>query len=142
MKGSKGSKSSKNGGKTDQVKYFEMPVIKATNKSLKGYGWLVDEFESSKIEITRWPKQGWREIDEGTGDEGGHTEGLFEAYWKGDVLYGMNHAVQHKAGTPYEFEGGKYLLAYGTNPDKAKENHAKTPEKCILWHINYHPDGG
>ena len=49
----------------------EIPLIKATNETLKGYGYLIDSYKDSDIEIITWPKQGWREIDEGTGNEGG-----------------------------------------------------------------------
>ena len=44
----------------------EIPLIKATNETLKGYGYLIDSYENSDIEIVTWPKQGWREIDKGT----------------------------------------------------------------------------
>ena len=53
----------------------EIPLVEATNETLKGYGYLIDSYENSDIEIVTWPKQGWREIDEGTGNEGGSTEG-------------------------------------------------------------------
>ena len=44
----------------------EIPLIKGTNESLKGYGYLINSYENSDIEIVTWPKQGWRDIDEGT----------------------------------------------------------------------------
>ena len=53
---------------------IEIPLVKATNETLKGYGYLIDSFENSDVEIVTWPKQGWREIDEGTGNEAGYTE--------------------------------------------------------------------
>ena len=74
------------------TKEIEIPLIKATNENLKGYGYLIDSFEKSEIEIVTWPKQGWREIEEGTGNEGGTTEGSFDTWWQGDVLYGQNNA--------------------------------------------------
>ena len=49
----------------------------------------------------------------------------------GDILYGKNEAV-----------GGNYVLGYGTDPGKASENHSNSPERLLLWHANYHPDGG
>ena len=64
---------------------FEIPLIRATNDNLKGYGNLVDNFDNCQIQITQWPKQGWREIDPGTGDEGGITEGSFDE--------GIRHAI-------------------------------------------------
>ena len=79
------------------TKEIEIPLVKATNENLKGYGYLIDSFENSDIEIVTWPKQGWRDIEEGTGNEGGTTEGSFDTWWQGDVLYGQNNAVQHKS---------------------------------------------
>ena len=66
----------------------EIPLIEATNKSLEGNGYLVDNFDKCEIEIVTWPKQGWRNIEEGTGNEGGTTEGPFETWWEKNILYG------------------------------------------------------
>ena len=40
---------------------FEIPLIEATEKSLEGYGNLIENFDNYDIQITQWPKQGWRE---------------------------------------------------------------------------------
>ncbi len=119
---------------------IKIPLVKATNDSLKGYGYLIDSYEDSDIEIVTWPKQGWREIDDGTGNEGGATEGSFDTWWKGSTLYGQNNAVQHNS--EYE-EDGKYILAYSNHPDNIVDTQDyKTPNEMYIWHINYHPDGG
>ena len=119
---------------------IEIPLVKATNSSLKGYGYLIDTFENSDIEIVTWPKQGWREIDEGTGNEAGATEGSFDTWWDSSILYGQNNAVQHNS--EYE-EDGKYILAYSGNPDTlVRSKIYKKPKEMYLWHVNYHPDGG
>ncbi len=68
---------------------------------------------------------------EDSGDEGGTTEGLFISEWKGDILYGRNSAVS-----------GHYILGYGTEPKKADEHHTRDPKTLLVWHANYHPDGG
>ena len=122
------------------IQAIEIPLIKATNDSLKGYGYLIDSYENTDIEIITWPKQGWREIDEGTGNEGGITEGSFDTWWDGSTLYGQNNAVQHNS--EYE-EDGKYILAHSTHPEALiKDQDYKTPNEMYLWHANYHPDGG
>jgi Ureidoglycolate lyase len=113
------------------LKFVTIPVIEATEETVKGYGCLVDDPESFKIAITRWPAQGWRPVDTDSGDEGGTKEGVFLSQWKGDILYGSNEAV-----------GGHYILGYGTNPETASENNLSSPERILLWHANYHPDGG
>ena len=114
--------------KLDRV---QIPVVEATDESLKGFGCLVEKQEDQEIEIVRWPHQGWREVDPDTGNEGGTTEGIFEGEWKGDVLYGSNQAVS-----------GNYTLGYAVDPEQSDETHQRDPEHLLLWHANYHPDGG
>ena len=42
---------------------FDLPLIEATDQSLKGYGHLVEDPDACKVEIVRWPAQGWRPVD-------------------------------------------------------------------------------
>ncbi len=112
--------------------WHEVPLIRATDESVKDYGCLVDDPEIFNIEIVRWPQQGWRPIDEGTGDEGGFVEGIFSSEWKGDVLYGANEAVK-----------GNYVLGWSCDPQQASNEEQTAPrDQVLLWHLNYHPDGG
>jgi hypothetical protein len=113
------------------LRRVRMPVVAATNASLAGYGQLIDDPYQHRIEIVRWPAQGWRPVDEDSGDEGGTTQGVFVSEWRGDVLYGRNEAVD-----------GHYILAYADEPTRADESHRRPPERMLLWHCNYHPDGG
>ena len=108
-----------------------MPVVDASNATLEGYGSLVADAANCRIEIVRWPAQGTRPIDPGTGDQGGTTEGVFTSEWRGDVLYGRNEAVD-----------GNYVLAYACPPEIASTDHRTPPRTMLLWHANYHPDGG
>lgn len=108
-----------------------MPVVDATDDNLAGYGRLVDDPAACAVEIVRWPSIGTRPVDEDTGDEAGTTQGVFVSEWKGDFLYGRNEAV-----------GGHYILAYGCDPSEASEAHDRPPSRMLLWHANYHPDGG
>jgi hypothetical protein len=108
-----------------------MPVVEATASVLQGYGHLVDDPSECRIEIVRWPSLGSRPVDAGTGDQGGTTEGVFVSEWRGDILFGRNEAV-----------GGHYILAYAQPPELAREDHAERPQRMMLWHANYHPDGG
>ncbi len=120
-----------NPGIPANLKRVEIPIVEATDESLAGYGHLVQDRHGTEIEIVRWPAQGWRPVDLDTGDEGGTTEGIFISEWKGDILYGRNAAVD-----------GHYILGYGTEPTEASEEHSRDPENLLLWHANYHPDGG
>jgi hypothetical protein len=109
----------------------DTPLVVATPARLEGYGLLVDEPKTFPIEIVRWPAQGWRPIDAGSGDQGGVTEGLFEFCWKGATLYARNHAV-----------GDSYLFGWSTWPEEAASSSGRARERALIWRANYHPDGG
>ena len=108
-----------------------IPIMPATPAALQGYGRLVDDPDDCVVEIVRWPSTGRRPVDEDSGDEAGTTRGIFVSEWDGDVLLGSNAAV-----------GGRYVLAYATAPEDAQRGHARDPARMLLWHANYHPDGG
>ena len=112
--------------------WVDVPLIKATDASVEGYGYLVDDPDACDIEIVRWPAQGWRPVDPGTGDEAGWVEGTFSGEWQGDVLYGSNEAVN-----------GHYVLGWSADPQVASASRQTVPrDQVLLWHMNYHPDGG
>jgi ureidoglycolate lyase len=111
----------------------EMELVIASETSLKGYGRLVETApESFPIEIVRWPAQGWRPIDDHSGDQGGVTEGIFEFWWRGDTLYARNNAV-----------GDSYVFAWSDWPEEAAPGGPPNPRRqALVWRANYHPDGG
>lgn len=115
--------------------WHKVKTIVATNENLKGYGCLVprSEYENYTIEIVQWPKPYGRPVDKGTGDEAGTKEGIFDFWWEGEVLFGKNNAVKDE-----------YLMGWSKNPDEADRSKATDtlPERVLLWHANYHPDGG
>ena len=115
-----------------ELPWHDVPLVVAAAETVADYGRLVDDPESWEIEIVQWPAQGWRPVDAGTGDEGGVVEGTFNSRWHGEVLRANNDAVN-----------GDYILGWSTNPGAARED-AETgiPERVLLWHMNYHPDGG
>jgi ureidoglycolate lyase len=107
-------------------------VIAASEATLEGYGRLVEKPETFPIEIVRWPAQGWRPIDENSGDQGGVTEGIFEFWWKGETLFARNNAV-----------GDSYLFAWSNWPEEAAiDGPAQPRRRALIWRANYHPDGG
>ena len=100
----------------------ETPLIAASAQSLAGYGRLVHNPREFPIEIVPWPAQGWRAIDENTGNQGGVTQGLFEFKWQGETFYARNHAV-----------GDSYLFGWSTWPEEAvAEPPAKPRERAHL----------
>lgn len=116
-----------------KTEFFDLPVIPASEDSLAGFGKLVskEEYLNYQIEIVRWPAPGWRQVDEGTGDEAGTVSGDFEFYWEGDFLKGKNHAVN-----------SEYVFGWSKAPEIASIQSTEKPEQVLLWHANYHPDGG
>jgi len=114
------------------LRQVDVPLVVATPVSVMGYGRLVDDYRTHPVEIVRWPAQGWRPVDSDSGDEGGTTEGTFQCQWKGDVLYGRNDAVD-----------GHYVLGWSCDPSLATEDSGEDEQdQVLLWHANYHPDGG
>lgn len=111
---------------------LDMPVVVASDKTLEGYGCLVEDYENFPIEIVTWPTSGSRKVDEGTGNQGGTAEGIFEFWWEGDVLWGRNNAVEDT-----------YILGWSRDPEEAETKEAtRKQNQVLLWHANYHPDGG
>lgn len=111
---------------------YEAPLIQASEETIHGYGFLVDDPASCDVEIVRWPAADWRPVDEGTGDEGGYAEGVFECDWSGDILIGKNDAVN-----------GEYVLGWSCDPQQASTIQCTANrDQVLLWHLNYHPDGG
>ena len=115
-----------------ELPVHQAPVLVATDETLAGYGFLFDDPDQVDLEIVQWPAQGWRPVDEGTGDEAGWVEGIFHSHWRGDVLYGDNDAVS-----------GNYVLGWSCSPQQATtERQSVARDQVLLWHMNYHPDGG
>ena len=110
----------------------ETPLVEATASTLAGYGCLVEDGEHHPIEIVRWPAQGWRPIDENSGNQGGVTRGVFEFWWRGETLFARNNAV-----------GDSYLFGWSNWPEEASQSGAGIArERALIWRANYHPDGG
>lgn len=116
-----------------ELPWHRPPLVRATAESLRGYGQLVDDHRGFPLEIVTWPPSGWRPVDSGTGNEAGTTTGIFEVGWEGDQLFGKNAAV-----------GGHYLFGWADNPKYSHREVARheLPRQVLLWHANYHPDGG
>ena len=128
------------------VEVHDVPIVRATQESLGGFGKLVHDpenftVENGSFEIVPWPHAGWRSLDPGTGDEGGTTEGAFRLFWHDGNLFGENLALSTTA--------NKYLLGLGALPSQTTEIHSPqdkadlpTVDHVYVWYSDYHPDGG
>eukprot|EP01135_Chromosphaera_perkinsii_P011361 Nk52_evm6s2391 gene=Nk52_evmTU6s2391 len=118
----------------NEDKYGEphhVPIVIATEESLRGYGRIVRDFDAEEVWITTWPQQGSRRIQAGTGRAGGVTSGDFLYEWRGEYLTAVNKAVAD----------GDYIT--GRLPASAKKESCGAPRKGVLVReANYHPDGG
>jgi ureidoglycolate lyase len=117
--------------------WHEVPLVRATPVSLAGYGELVDDPETFPVEVVTWPSLGWRPVDPGTGNQAGTVSGFFDVWWEGEVVFASNHAVDDQ-----------YLLGWSRNPGVLTEGGRTVSgeeadrSRVLLWHANYHPDGG
>jgi hypothetical protein len=111
----------------------DVPLVVASDEALAGLGAIVHDGHDYPVEIVPWPVSGWRALDPGTGVEGGTTTGTFEVWWEGEMLFARNRAV-----------GGHYLLGWSAQPSVATRGPVpeRGPANVLLWHANYHPDGG
>src|SRR4051794_28204756 len=111
------------------LRALRVPLVEATPDALRGYGEIVRDPQTHRIEIVPWPAPGRRPLDPGTGDEAGTTEGIFACAWRDGILRGRNEAVS-----------GDYVLGYRDPPGAAPPR--RSAPRVLLWHANYHPDGG
>lgn len=113
--------------------WHEIPLVEATAESLHGFGTLVTDPQTCEIEIVRWPAQGWRPVDPDTGDQGGTTEGVFDFQWDGATLRAHNASVVAQ---------NTYVLGWSCDPQSVTQVAEQPRERALMWHANYHPDGG
>jgi hypothetical protein len=114
------------------VRVHAVPLREATCETLHGFATLAPAFEGTDVEIVTWPAPGWRPVDPGTGNQGGTTEGSFEIFRVGNLLYAHNHAVD-----------GHYITGWFDDPAAASESALPADvSRVFVCEANYHPDGG
>jgi ureidoglycolate lyase len=115
-----------------EVQAHRVPLIEATNETLRGYGHIVADFALGRVTIVTWPQPGWRSIVPGTGNEGGIVEDCFEMQRRGEIQYAVNNAV-----------GRSYITGWFADPASASDSREPSDTSRIYTHeANYHPDGG
>jgi ureidoglycolate lyase/seryl-tRNA synthetase len=115
-----------------EVRAHRVPLLAATDQTLRGYGRTVAEFAAAAVTIVTWPQPGWRPIVAGTGNEGGIVEDSFVMERRGEVQHAVNRAV-----------GRSYVTGWFADPAVASEAREPADLSRIYTHeANYHPDGG
>jgi hypothetical protein len=106
--------------------------VVATPDALKGYGRLISDRATARVDLVPWPAPGRRPVVPGTGVGGGTVQGSFDMERRGGLLFAANHAVQRR-----------YITGWYGDPASVSENSEPTDRTSILTHeANYHPDGG
>jgi ureidoglycolate lyase len=115
-----------------EARAHRVPVIGATQDSLRGYGRLVSDFARDRVTIVTWPQPGRRPIVPGTGNEGGVVEDTFAMERRGEIQHAVNRAV-----------GRSYITGWFGDPATASEQRRPADTTRIYTHeANYHPDSG
>lgn len=111
-----------------------VPIVKASPETLAGYGTIVypQDFDTYKVQVVTWPASGWRQVEPGTGNEGGTTQGHFKMIWEDGIHYATNEAV-----------GKTYCTGwFHEQAEKATDGTEIKRPYVITFEANYHPDGG
>jgi ureidoglycolate lyase len=115
-----------------EVRAHRVPLVRADDATLSGYGHRVADFATGKVTIVTWPQPGWRKVVDGTGNEGGVVEDSFEMVRRGEVQHAVNRAV-----------GRSYITGWFADPAAASERREPADRSRLYTHeANYHPDGG
>lgn len=110
----------------------DLPIVDARDPRLADVVIVADDPSTFEVPIVPWPVAGSRQLDPGTGIEGGTTEGAFTTRWVGHRLVAVNEAVN-----------GKYVIGLARAPEDCDAPvDGAPPGQILLWHVNHHPDGG
>jgi hypothetical protein len=107
-------------------KPYKVPMVVASDETLKGYGKIVRDFDKEEVEITPWPVSGSRKLYPGTGAMAGIMGGEFVYTWEGDVCKALddddaNHYITGRLPADMKYDNRTYVL---------------------VREANYHPDSG
>jgi hypothetical protein len=113
------------------IRVHSVPLVRASAASLDGLALIETSFDAAQVQIVTWPAPGWRPVVEGTGNEGGITQGDFVMKYAGEKMLAYNHAVD-----------GYYVTGWFADPATANENATQVDRSRIyVREANYHPDG-
>ena len=111
------------------LKILDVPLVRASPEIARGLRRDRARSREHRIEIVPWPLAGWRKLDAGTGIEGGTTEGIFACEWRATSLWAATKRWADTMSSAFAIAGGRAAGATGDG-------------RVLLWHCNYHPDGG
>ena len=107
-----------------------VPLLPLTEETAAPFGELIDNIADAEIELVPWRVHGSRAVT--SGGFGDVIEGQFHCFWRGEMMFGRNHAV-----------GREDLLGWRVDPTVASEDGEPADRSLLLVdEVNYHDDGG
>ena len=107
-----------------------VPLIPLSAASAEGLGTLIRSIDDATIEQRPWNPYGSRPVT--SGGHGETIEGPFDIFWKGEMMFSQNNAVNRRD-----------LLGWRVDPTEASEDREPVDRAHLLVdEVNYHDDGG
>lgn len=101
-----------------------------SEETASGLGTLIAAIDEAEIEQRRWKPSGRRPVT--SGGYGKTVAGPFDIYWKGEVMFSRNNAVDRTD-----------LLGWRVDPSVARDDREPVDRNRLLVdQVNYHDDGG
>ena len=108
----------------------DVPLFPLSEEIAHGLGTLIRTIDEASIEQRPWNPYGRRPVT--SGGRGETVEGPFDIFWKGELMFSQNNAVDRKD-----------LLGWRVDPAKASEDREPVDRSRLLVdEVNYHDDGG
>ena len=107
-----------------------VPLRALTADAASGLGTLFSSIDDAVIEQVQWRPSGTRPVT--SGGYGSVAEGPFEIFWRGEMMFSRNNAVDRED-----------LLGWRVDPDEARVDREPIDRSLLLVdEVNYHDDGG
>lgn len=108
----------------------QVPLVPLTGETAAGLGTLITTIDEASIVQRPWNPHGSRPVT--SGGYGETVEGPFDIFWKGEMMFSQNNAVDRSD-----------LLGWRIDPSEAREDREPADHaRLLVDEVNYHDDGG
>jgi len=108
----------------------QVPLIPLNEETAAGLGVLIRSIDEAEIAQRPWNPYGSRPVT--SGGHGETVEGPFDIFWKGEMMFSQNNAVNRRD-----------LLGWHVDPSEAREDRQPVDRtRLLVDEVNYHDDGG